>query len=554
MRRRNPAALCGAICLSAMCVLAQSPAKDTRTLAQKLDGFDLAGLKKFTAAQRTDIRDALQIDNHALAFVYYALPPASVQSAFKDFLKTIESARVDQQVGANPSTGGATSVVAKAGGTSLLSLALETGALTQTVDQNVTTLHANGDGLYRFLTNQEVIPICASGDAPCQPSWAKNLDLSASLNVSGAGTKTLTGQTAASNAPVDLSALIDKHQFSSATVQYSIWNQRDLRSKQYHDSFLKWFTQYRPQLNVAGQSLLKAVDDLMSPVEKGAAPTPYSQWIAAAITNVSDSLKPEARAQDAQAVEKAFAAELDKLIAIMRQNDPQFDSKLQALFQAYTKYFATQDQLGRNMITAPQLLIQATYSEPMLQPKLFNFKVSYAWSPGTPKKAAQCTADLNNSDNQSCANPGTVTFNGGFDLYQVEQPTGVAQNTSRFRDAQAALQFDRSLGSATSPAQLSIGAYYQYQRNPGIFMVPSGATTIPNTNIPLPPNGATVLTNTKGSLYAVQAIVTIQVPTAGVKVPIGISWSNHTDLVSGNEVRAHIGFTFNSEGPLLSTK
>jgi len=540
--------------LGVMCAAALAQSKDTRTLTQKLDGFDLTRLKQLTADQRREIRDEINVDQHILAFVYYALPPASVQSAFNDFLKTIESARVDQQLGANPSVAATASTVAKTGGTSLVSLAFDTGALTQTVDQNVTTLHANGDGLYRFLTNQVVIPICASGDKSCQPGWAKNLDLSASFNVSGSGTQTLTGQTATANAPVDLSALLNKHEFSSATVQYAVWNQRDLRSKQYHDSFLKWFTQNSEALKAAGQSLLKAVDDLMNPVETGTAPTPYSQWITGAIEAVSDSLKPESRAQDPQSVEKAVSAQLDKLLATARQKDPQFDTKLQALFQAYTKYFSTQDQLGRNMITAPQLMIQATYSEPTLQPKLFNAKISYAWSPGTAKNPAQCTADLNQSQNQTCANPGTLTFNGGVDLYQTEQPTGVAQNTSRFRDAQAAFQFDRPLGPAASPAQLSIGAYYQYQRHPGIFMVPTGATTVPNTNIPLPPAGAAVLTDAKGSLYVVQAIVTVQIPSAGIKMPIGISWSNRTDLVRGNEVRAHVGFTFNSEGPLLSLK
>jgi len=77
---------------------------------------------------------------------------------------------------------------------------------------------------------------------------------------------------------------------------------------------------------------------------------------------------------------------------------------------------------------------------------------------------------------------------------------------------------------------------------------------VPDTNIPLPPTGAAVLTNTKGSLYVIQAILTVKVPSAGVQVPIGISWSNKTDLLPGNEVRAHVGFTFNSDAPLLSAK
>lgn len=550
------------IAISWTLVLAQQ--KDTRTLDEKLSGFNLDSLKKTKSDDKISIRNQINIDQHVLAFVYYALPPASVKDAFKNFLKPIEASRVDQQLGSSSSAGGSTSTVAKAGLTSLASVAFESGALTQTIDQNVVTLHVNGDGLYRFLSNKEVIPVCAVGEKSCQTSWAKNLDLSASFTVSSAGTKTLTGQTATTSIPVNLSALLNNHQFSSATVQYAILNKRDFRSPQYHDSFTKWFKANASALKVAGGSLTAAVDDLLNPVEQMQGSTPestrYSEWIAGtSATPGAIEAVAAALAKDPSSIDQTFASELDKLIADMRSLDPQFDAKLQSLSQAYAQYFSTEDNLGRNMITAPQFLVQATYSEPMLEPKLITAKVSYAISPGS-KNLFLCGNGPSGSPNPpavpavSCSNPGTLTFNGGVDIYQSPQPTGVAQNTSRFRDAQAALQFDRPLGSATSPAQLSIGAYYQYQRNPGIFMVPAGAMTIPSTNIPLPPNGTTVLTNTKGSLYAVQAVITVQIPAAGLKIPIGISWSNKSDLVQGNQVSAHIGLTFNSDGPLLSTK
>jgi hypothetical protein len=546
--RLNRQWLSAAAILCVVCVSALAEPKDPRSLAQKLEGFPVADIK----AGKVALRDGVDIDRYIRGFVYYALPPASIQNAFKDFLKTAETARVDQQLGGNSSAGATTSTVAKAGETELLSLAFETGALTQTIDQNVATIHANGDGLYRFLSNQEVIPLCTNVEPGCRPSWAKDLDLSASFNVSGSTTKTLTGQTAGTNLPAGVSTLLDKHQFSSATVQYSAINPRDLRSKGYHDSFYKWFNTNKDALNAAGKSLLVAMYALFEPIQAEDHPghTPYSDWRLETIGAVEAAVK-------TNTVEQELAAQLDKLLAAMRAKDPQFDTKLQALADAYTKYFATQDQLGRNQITAPELMIQATYSEPLLQPKLINVKFSYAWSPGTAKNTKDkpaCTADLTQSTTQTCSNPGTLTINGGIDLYQKDQPTGVATNTSRFKDAQLAFQFDRPLGAGDSPAQLSLGGYYQYQRNKGVFTVPAGATSIPNTNIQLPPNGATVLTDTKGSLYVVQAVVTVQIPGSGVKVPVGISWSNKTDLVRGNEVRAHIGFNFNSVGALLSAK
>ena len=555
-RRIPPCLLCAALALA--------DSSDTRTNDQKLGGFDVARigtLNHNTDDDKDRIADLLVPDQNAMAFLFYALPPKTVSGAFKDFLKTIEAARVDQQLGANPSVGAASSTVAKAGVTSLVAFALESGAITQSIDQNVATLHANGDGLFRFLSNQEVIPSCISGE--CQASWARNLDLSASFNVNGSTTKTLTGQTAGTNMPVDVSALFDQHQFSSATVQYALQNQRDLRSKAYRDSFAKWFKQNKAQLHDAGRVLIRAVGDLLGPIEAPdnapGAPlsSPYSRWR----VKMRDTVA-AAAASDPAKLADTIAAQLDDLIARMRQKDPLFDSKLQAAFQAYVSYFSTRDQLGRNMITTPQYMVQATYSEPRNQPKLFNAKFSYSRSPGS-KDPSECGNGPSSTgavkpaaaaDAQSCGNPGTFTVNFGIDLYQKEQPTGVATNTSRFRDAQFALQFDRPLGPGTSPAQLSLGFYYQYQRNPGIFVIPTGATAIPGSGIPLTAAGTTVLTDTKGSLYVGQAVVTVQIPAAGLKIPIGISYSNHTDLLPGNEVRGHIGFTFNSEGPLLSLK
>ena len=536
-----------------------APPPDTRTLAQRLAGFDIKTLKTLQPGDQKGIALAIDPQKHFRAFLLYQLPPQGINSAFADFLKTVESARVDQQLGnASPASGAGTSTVAQTGLTSLVSMAFASGALTQTIDQNAVTLHANGDGLYRFVTNQPVIPVCVTGDTSCQPGWAKNLDLSATFNVSGAGTQTLTGTTASNNTPAGISALLNKHEFSSATVQYAIWNDRDLRSSGYQKSFMKWFQQNKAQLSAAGQKLDTAIAALLNKYDTLAdkdknnpdALTPYQQWIVQAAGEVAKALAPNSSIT----VEQAVAAQFDDLITKVGAADSQYATNLQNLSQAYVSFFTAKQQLGENMITAPQFLVQATYSEPMLQPKIINTKLSYAWSPGTGSrtKAAACTSAAT-PQSGSCGNPGTVTVNFGADLYQTPQPTGVATSTSRFRDVQAAFQFDGPIGSATSPAQFSLGGYYQYQPKPGVFMVPSGATTVPNTDIPLPPNGATILTNTRGSLFVVQAVVTVQIASAGVKVPIGISWSNKTDLVNGNEVRAHIGFTFNSEGALLSS-
>jgi hypothetical protein len=538
---------------------AQSPASgartnavnDPRTLSEKLALFDLTG----------DPQELANVYRHHLpALVYYALPPEAVSGAYGAFLNGVASARVDQQVGATGAN-----AVAKAGLTTLVSFALESGVLTETTAQNVATLHANADGLMRFLTNREVVPLCASDDADCQPGWAKNVDLSASFNA---------------------------NRFESATVSYAIANPRDIRSPEYRAKWLAWFAGNHAALGTDGQDLLAYVGNLIAPVygpgHVGTAATNagenlsrYDAWRADAEVAIAAVL--------ATAAERAaiFAAQLDRLIAVMRDVDPQFDLKLADLERAYLRNFTARGSASSipatSLVTKPQWLVQATYSEPPLEPKLINARLVYAQSGGASSNTASpTTAGANKINNRTAntsgntsASAGTFTANVGVDLYQAAQSVGFAQDTaqetqtdaqsigqsvgqsvaqgvaqngvqgigqnaqraSRLRDAQAAIGFDRAFGPTGSPAALSIGAYYQYQPRPAILLNPGGAET---------------WANARGSLFLIQAGITLTIAGTGLKVPIGVSWSNRMDLARGQELRAHFGFTFDSGALVLS--
>src|SRR5207249_5256249 len=90
--------------------------------------------------------------------------------------------------------GGSTSTVSKTGLVELLGFAWESGAVSPAIAQNVVTLRANADGLVRFASNQEIFPACGPSDPDCAaPGPLKDLELSASFNVSDAGTKTFNG-------------------------------------------------------------------------------------------------------------------------------------------------------------------------------------------------------------------------------------------------------------------------------------------------------------------------------------------------------------------------
>ena len=470
--------------------------------------------------------------------MYYALPPATLSDSFKDFLHTADKTRVDQQLGS-------TSKAVKTGVAALFGFALESGAVTQTIDQNVATVHANADGLFRFLSNQELFPVCNDRDPECDSgSPLKNLELSASFNISDADAQSLSGVTT-SGTPASFSTLLTRHQFSSASARYVVdkYNHRDLRSQAYLDKWLDWLTANKSQMVSAARDLLAVTKPLTDAIETAPAGNSPTSAGCAGLTMFYDRWLCESNEQLGGASDAAWPTLLQQRLAAlldgMRAADPAFDQKLLDASRAYLRYMSLRRSLAATVITDPALTVDYTYAEPAVQPRLHTVKVAYAYSfKGEP----------------GVANPGTLTLNFGVDYYHDAQPIGTATagvppNTSHWKDVQAALEFDRPLGPADSAATLSAGVYYQYQMNPNTFTAPAGATMLPGTNIPLPPAGTPLLSQA-GSIFAAQALLTIRLVGSGLKVPLGISWANRSELVPGNRVIGHIGFTFDSS-PLL---
>jgi hypothetical protein len=61
---------------------------------------------------------------------------------------------------------------------------------------------------------------------------------------------------------------------------------------------------------------------------------------------------------------------------------------------------------------------------------------------------------------------------------------------------------------------------------------------------------AATLLAPKGNIVVAQAMVTFPLKS-GTKLPVGVTWSNRTDLLKGNELRGHVGFNFDWSSLLL---
>src|SRR5438094_219944 len=91
-------------------------------------------------------------------------PKATANQAFKaissaaksissDAASATSQQRVDQQLSPGSTASGTTSLVSKAGSAQLLALALDTGALTRSVNGTTATLTTNADQIFRLITN-----------------------------------------------------------------------------------------------------------------------------------------------------------------------------------------------------------------------------------------------------------------------------------------------------------------------------------------------------------------------------------------------------------------
>jgi len=136
---------------------------------------------------------------------------------------------------------------------------------------------------------------------------------------------------------------------------------------------------------------------------------------------------------------------------------------------------------------------------------------------------------------------GMLTFNGAVSIYGT---IPVGAKYGRLRDGQISWEYDRTISgkSKSIQTQMSLAGYWQYQPNPSVLNIPAG-TVVPGTTIPLP-NGTQEFVGTAGSLWVTQAKITIK-GAGGINIPIGVSWSNKTDLLQGSRVSGQVGISYN---------
>jgi hypothetical protein len=447
----------------------------------------------------------------------------ATKGAISNALQSAGQARPDRQLSPDSNASGTTSLVSKTGSAEILSLALDAGVVTQSVNGSTATLSTNADQIFRLVTGSD--PDCT---VTCKSlGWFENnvlnrTNISASLDLSQQSTTTTpTSGQASGTTPTQVSTAAiptGAGKLSGITARYEVLNKFDPRSDKFKTAWRKQVTALKTQVKVIGDDTDAVTKALSShkPFYESEAETDR----AVLVQPIQDTLLSAAvKDSTGKNLIDAFDAFWSQVVTADITNDSNLASAVSKVVQDRAVYrqawFNALDQAVGNLFT-----LEYDYDRSLSQPVTHEIKLIYAYNFRTA---------------------GMLTFNGAVSLYGAI-PAGAKYGSLHY--GQVSTEYDRTITGKdkSMQTQLSLAGYWQYQPHPSILNIPAG-TVAPGTDIPLP-NGTQEFVGTAGSLWVTQAKFTIK-GSGGINIPIGVSWSNKTDLLQGTKVGAQVGISYN---------
>jgi hypothetical protein len=486
----------------------QNAATPASTLKQDLESL------RFAANART-----------ATTMLNSGLAVAIVTNAFSAAVNGVPVQQLTSQAG----SAGSTSLVSKSGGASILAMAIDAGALTNSVSGTTSTVSGNLEGIGSLLTGQSPISLDpnhqswlrkAAGDVGLQATFA----LAQPTAQTTAATQPATGSSPPAGTQINVPSSVGK--LTGITAQFTIHNPFNPHSS----SFRANWTAAVPKLQIAVDTMLKADSPAVKALD---CPACQQDWVdaEAALTKAaSDHAVPAAQSQ--QAVADAFDKYVSTVLAHAKAADTTFDAdmvnavKATAAFQQVEKQ-AVDSALG-NLFT-----LEYDYAKPANQPETHDFKLVYGYAMTSASAINSLLTPGNGAKSLFTANA-DISFYGGA--------LPASATYGRLHSGQISAEFDRPIAGTPGSKQavFSLAGYWQYQPNPSVLTI-TQSDVAPGTAIPAPTQ---VLVGTAGSLWVTQAKITIGNGKSGVNVPIGVKWSNKTDLLSGSKVGGQIGISY----------
>ena len=483
--------------------------------------------KQFAAQTRTSTAKSLLSD------------PA-IQAAAIKALKYLS-----QQTGSSVGTGGSTNLASKGVTSQFLSLASEFGALTESTSGQTTTLAGTLAGVPLVLLKDGLLESCPTNiygllgrsEGCASPKLIETLSrISYSVGVnSNTGSQAQSAMVSTtSTAPAVPAVFSNSGSTLSVTAVAAKWIA--LQGKPSSDAVTAGYKQFT-QSDVVGDArgLATKIQDMEPFID-----TPdeikmrqFRNETAKAILKPLANLKPpyskEVIAQAVQAWKESapeFVSFFDTPQNITKEEAAlsPFLIAVQQFAIAYAKTIAQEQAIGLAMARPAILTFEYDNNRPLNQPSNSAFRVIY----------------------QAKLGQVTLTANGAASIYD-SPPSASIPGAQRLRDVQFAAEADRTF-SPTIPivgktSMTGSGSFYfQDQTSPSILNVTPGMP-VSGVSFTGLPSTATQVFAQKGKIAIGQAKLTLG-SVSNLKVPISVTYSNRTELVTSPVWRAQIGISY----------
>jgi hypothetical protein len=362
------------------------------------------------ADKETQTRNEFFAGTHLDLYAFALVKAVKPRDAF---VRTIEEARVDKQVGGEGANSGSTSLVSKGSTPAILGFAVENGALQKEVSGTTITFRGNPVGIIKALGDKGFIESYDDDDSTT--SFLRRLSFAASFDSNrGNQPGTFTGS---------------QQQLSSYSFRFDIINKRDPRNWSYRNKWANLITNQGQAITETSTALLA----YFNPRDAKAIANPALQtW--------HDSAEKAILKASANDVDSVIREQLDTKLRLLALPDD-----VRTLIDTYERtvnsYLADRGNLLKEVANGPIVTFEFTNNRPGNQLQYSNFNLIGEFSP------FQGRADL--------------TTNASFSIFD-KKPTGPNGKTAR--DFQLSGQLDVPLGdiAKTGPFVFTMSGKYQH--------------------------------------------------------------------------------------------
>lgn len=321
-----------------------------------------------------------------------------------EFIRDLEAARIDKQVGGGSGNAGSTTLVTKGGTPAIIGFAVENGGLTRTVDGTTITLRGNPIGMIEALQKKGFLTSYQDDSASAR--LLRKLSFSASFDTSRGDT------------PGTFFA--NRQQLSGYSLRYEFKNDRDPRNEKYKT---QWETLVRDHAQEVANDL--------SRIQRffDTHPT-YNSWLEKA----------------KEAVATAASADLPSVVTRQFEalQEIEIPDELRAMLESFrtdfTSYRGERSKLLEIVANAP----------------IFTFEYVNSRRPGL--------IDTSNfkfiAETGLFKGKGDLTYNGSFTLFNANPGPGM----KRLRDFDNSLRLDIPLGDVRKVGNFVLTFAGQYKR------------------------------------------------------------------------------------------